>query len=114
VALSVLDEYIAHAPGGPALTQTERAQRRRHGLPNYRLIRYADDWCLTVAGSQALREEIAGVLATMGLRLSQAETLITHIDDGLDFLGRICNAAVSEAPTGTTSTPTHPARPSRP
>jgi RNA-directed DNA polymerase len=91
VALSVLDEYIAHAPGGPASTQTERARRRRHGLPNYRLVRYADDWCLTVAGSrddaQALREEIAGVLATMGLRLSQAKTLITHIDDGLDFLG---------------------------
>jgi RNA-directed DNA polymerase len=34
-----------------------------------------------------LREEIAGVLSTMGLRLSQEKTLITHIDDGLDFLG---------------------------
>lgn len=118
VALSVLDEYIAHAPGGPASTQTERARRRRHGLPNYRLVRYADDWCLTVAGSrddaQALREEIAGVLATMGLRLSQAKTLITHIDDGLDFSAGTSNATVSEAPTGTTSTPTRPARPSRP
>src|SRR5207253_2870065 len=79
VALSVLDEYVALAPGGPVSTQTDRARRRRHGLPNYRLIRYADDWCLTVAGSrddaEALREEIAGVLATMGLRLSEAKTL---------------------------------------
>src|SRR4051812_49720702 len=65
VALSVLDEHIAQAPGGPASTQHERARRRRRGLPNYRLIRYADDWCLTVAGSrddaEGLREEIAGV-----------------------------------------------------
>jgi RNA-directed DNA polymerase len=91
VALSVLDEYIAQAPGGPLTDQGERAKRRRRGLPNYRLSRYADDWCLTVHGTkadaEALREEIAGVLSTMGLRLSQEKTLITHIDEGLDFLG---------------------------
>ena len=34
-----------------------------------------------------LREEIAGVSSTMGLRLSPEKTLITHIDEGLDFLG---------------------------
>ena len=91
VALSVLDEYIAHGPGGPAASPYERAKRRRHGLPNYRLVRYADDWCLAVSGTQAhaeaLREEIAGVLSTMGLRLSPEKTLITHIDEGLVFLG---------------------------
>ena len=37
VALSVLDEYIAQAPGGPAASPYERAKRRRQGLPNYRL-----------------------------------------------------------------------------
>ena len=41
----------------------------------------------TKADAEALREEIAGVLSTMGLRLSQEKTLITHIDEGLDFLG---------------------------
>jgi RNA-directed DNA polymerase len=91
VALSVLDGHIAAGPGGPAASQTERAKRRRHGLPNYRLVRYADDWCLMVAGTsgdaQALKEEIAGVLTGMGLRLSPEKTLITHIDEGLDFLG---------------------------
>jgi RNA-directed DNA polymerase len=50
VALTVLDEHIARGPGGPAASQTERAKRRRHRLPNYRLVRYADDWCLMVAG----------------------------------------------------------------
>ena len=91
VALSVLDEYIAQAPGGPGMSRNDRLKRRRHGLPNYRLCRYADDWCLVVSGTKAdaeiLREEIAVVLSTMGLRLSPEKTLITHIDDGLDFLG---------------------------
>ena len=41
----------------------------------------------TKTGAETLREEIAGVLSTMGLRLSQEKTLITHIDEGLDFLG---------------------------
>jgi RNA-directed DNA polymerase len=90
VALSVLDEHIAQAPGGPATTFNDRRKRRRRGLSNFRLSRYADDWCLLVSGSKAdavvLREEIAGVLAWIGLRLSE-ETLITHIDEGLDFLG---------------------------
>jgi RNA-directed DNA polymerase len=91
VALSVLDEHIAQAPGGPAASRYPRAKRRAQGLPNYRLIRYADDWCLVISGTKAdaetLREEIAGVLSTMGLRLSQDKTLITHIDEGLVFLG---------------------------
>jgi len=82
VALSVLDEYIAQAPGGPRTSKVERARRRRHGRPNYRLVRYADDWCLMVSGTkadaEALREEIAEVLSTMGLRLSPEKTLVTH------------------------------------
>jgi RNA-directed DNA polymerase len=44
-----------------------------------------------VAGSrahaEALREEVAAVLAPMGLRLSEAKTRIAHIDEGFDFLG---------------------------
>ncbi len=91
VALSVLDEFIAQAPGGPATTTVERARRRRHGLANYRLVRYADDWCLMIKGTkadaEALRDQIAEVLSTVGLRLSPEKTLVTHIEDGLDFLG---------------------------
>jgi RNA-directed DNA polymerase len=91
VALSVLDEHIAAGPGGPGTTAYQRAKRRRAGLPNYRLVRFADDWVLTVAGTrddaEVLRDDAAGVLSTMGLRLSPEKTLITHIDKGLDFLG---------------------------
>jgi RNA-directed DNA polymerase len=91
VALSVLDEHIARSPGGPATSTVERAKRRRHGLANVKLVRYADDWCLLVHGTQAdaeaWRDAIAEVLSPMGLRLSPDKTLITHIDEGLVFLG---------------------------
>jgi RNA-directed DNA polymerase len=91
VALSVLDEHFATAPGGSRSNDTDRRKRRRHGLPNHRLVRYADDWCLVVSGTQehaeTLREEAAEALSPMGLRLSPDKTLITHIDKGLDFLG---------------------------
>ena len=43
VALGVLDEFIAQAPGGPATPPVGRAKRRRHGQPNFKLTRYADD-----------------------------------------------------------------------
>ena len=72
-------------------TSAARQRRRRNGLATYRLVRYADDFVVLVAGSrahaEALREEVAAVLAPMGLRLSEAKTRIAHIDEGFDFLG---------------------------
>ena len=60
------------------------------GLATYRLIGYADDWLLLVAGDRAdaerLRAEAAEVLLPMGLRLSEEKTKIVHIDQGFDFL----------------------------
>jgi RNA-directed DNA polymerase len=87
IALSVLDEHFA----ARWVDRVARAKRRRHGLANYRIIRYADDFAIMVAGTEAHAREVLGdiaqVLAAMGLRLSADKTLITHIDDGLDFLG---------------------------
>jgi RNA-directed DNA polymerase len=44
-----------------------------------------------VAGSkahaEALREQVAAVLAPMGLHLAAAKTRTCHIDEGFDFLG---------------------------
>lgn len=115
VALSVLDEHIAGLPGGPATGSVERARRLRHGQPNFRLVRYADDWCLMVRGTrahaEALQEDIAAVLATMGLRLAPDKTLITHIDEGLDFLGGASSVAASGAPAAATSMFIRPRRP---
>ncbi len=91
VALSVLDEHIAQTAGGPNSTQGQRAKRKRLGEANFRLVRYADDFLVLVAGTRehamSMRTEVAEVLAPMGLRLSVQKTKITHIDEGLDFLG---------------------------
>jgi RNA-directed DNA polymerase len=37
--------------------------------------------------AEALREEVAAVLASLGLRLSPDKTRVVHIDEGFDFLG---------------------------
>jgi RNA-directed DNA polymerase len=91
LALSVLDEHFAEAWQAMGATSSARQGHRRKGLATYRLVRYADDFVVLVAGSrthaEALREEVAQVLAPMGLRLSEAKTRIAHIDEGFDFLG---------------------------
>jgi len=90
VALSILDDHFAEAWRATGDTH-QRERRRRQGLANYRLVRYADDWLLMVAGTQAdaerLRQEAAVVLLPMGLHLSEEKTRIVHIDQGFDFLG---------------------------
>jgi RNA-directed DNA polymerase len=91
VALSILDDHFAGRAGGPADSPWQRRKRRQSGLPNMRLVRYCDDFVLMVIGTEddaeTLKEEIAEVLTTMGLRLSPEKTLITHIEAGIDFLG---------------------------
>jgi RNA-directed DNA polymerase len=93
IALSVLDEHL-HGPwqsGGSMSTGDKRKSRRAKGLPQWRIIRYADDFAVMVHGTEAetltLTEEIAAVLAPMGLRLSAAKTQIVHLSDGFAFLG---------------------------
>jgi RNA-directed DNA polymerase len=93
IALSVLDEHL-HAPwhaGGAMSTTMRRKTRRKKGLPNWRIVRYADDFVVLVHGDEpdvaALREEVAAVLNPMGLRLSPRKTSVRHMRDGFDFLG---------------------------
>ncbi|MEI5522031.1 group II intron reverse transcriptase/maturase [Streptomyces brasiliscabiei] len=93
VALSVLDEHLHRPwkPDGEMSTNKRRQNRRTQQLPNWRIIRYADDFVVLVNGTEedaaALREDVARVLAPMGLRLSPAKTRIVHMSEGFDFLG---------------------------
>jgi len=93
VAMSVLDEHLHRPwkPGGAMAAHHQRVRRRAKGLPNWRVVRYADDFVVLVHGTQgdaeALREEIADVLAPLGLRLSPAKTRVVHMSEGFDFLG---------------------------
>ena len=54
------------------------------------LTRYADDFVVTAATPE-VAEEVRGLLEPFlkerGLTLSSEKTLVTHIDDGFDFLG---------------------------
>lgn len=91
--MTALDEHLM-APwedGGAMSTGSRRETRRRKGLPNYRFVRYADDFAILVHGTredtEALREEVTGVLATLGLRLSEAKTRVVHLSEGFPFLG---------------------------
>jgi RNA-directed DNA polymerase len=90
IALSILDDHFVAAWEAWG-DFNARSYRRRKGMATYRLVRYADDFVVLVAGTrahaEALREEVAGVLRPMGLRLSEAKTKIVHIDEGFDFLG---------------------------
>ncbi|GAA2421381.1 hypothetical protein GCM10010404_94050 [Nonomuraea africana] len=71
-------------------TSYKREKRRKNGLANWRLIRFADDFVVMVIGerhdAEALREQVAAVLAPLGLRLSPEKTRVVHIDEGFDFL----------------------------
>jgi RNA-directed DNA polymerase len=92
IALSALDEHFERAWRDQSRYNGRRLYLHRTGRPTYRLIRYADDFVLMVKGTreqaEALKEEVATVLATeLKLTLSPAKTLVTHIDEGFDFLG---------------------------
>jgi len=53
-------------------------------------IRYADDFLVTAPSKEVaeeIRERIRIFLAERGLELSESKTLVTHINDGFDFLG---------------------------
>jgi RNA-directed DNA polymerase len=94
IALSALDEHFMQQwdpQHGEMGHRKRREARRRKGLANWRLIRYADDFVLLVTGdrhqAEALRAEVAAVIAPLGLRLAPDKTRVTHIDEGFDFLG---------------------------
>lgn len=91
IALSVLDDHFMGLWQQTMNTEQQRQKRRRYGLANYRLIRYADDFVIVVTGQQQdaeqLRGEVTQVLAPMGLALSPGKTRVVHIDEGFDFLG---------------------------
>jgi len=91
IALTALDDHFAEAWAGFGHTSSSRQWRRLQGLATYRLVRYADDFVVVVAGkrahAEAFREEVAAVLGPIGLRLSETKTRIGHVDEGFDFLG---------------------------
>jgi group II intron reverse transcriptase/maturase len=74
------------------LSPTQRRQRRKAGLGNFRLVRFADDFAVVsnagIAEVRAAKQEIKEFLATeLHLELSEEKTHITHVNEGFTFLG---------------------------
>jgi hypothetical protein len=66
--------------------------RRRKGLPNYRPVRYADDFVVLVHGTKSAAETVKAEIGELPPRrlkmtVSVVKTHITHIDDDFVFLG---------------------------
>ena len=91
IALSALDEHFDRQWRQDMGDQYQRAKRKTKGQGNWRIVRYADDFVVMVSGgrqhAEALREEVAQVIAPLGLRLSPEKTRVVHLDEGFDFLG---------------------------
>lgn len=55
-------------------------------------VRYADDFIITGESPKFLRDKVLPIvkefLTERGLQLSEEKTVITHIEDGFDFLGK--------------------------
>ena len=87
-----LNEFDQWAAAQWGLDYNARRRRRSAGLGNYKMVRYADDF---VVVSNATKAEVKVAKATiqqfleneLHLTLSEEKTVITHVNDGFDFLG---------------------------
>lgn len=73
--------------------QKEGGWENRCGKRNRKItfVRYADDFIITGVSRELLEDEVTPLirdfLTERGLTLSEEKTRVTHIEDGLDFLG---------------------------
>ena len=70
-----------------------KSEPKRRINPNHvHLVRYADDFIVTCKDKSLLelkiKPAIIEFMAERGLELSEEKTLLTHIDNGFDFLGQ--------------------------
>jgi RNA-directed DNA polymerase len=65
IALAVLDEHLHRGwqSTGEMATASRRARRRSQGQPNWRVVRYADDFVVLVHGTRADVEALRGGVA---------------------------------------------------
>jgi RNA-directed DNA polymerase len=74
------------------LNPYRRHKRREAGLGNYKMVRYADDFVVLsnggIAEVETTKQEIRDYLRhELYLELSEEKTLITHLNNGFNFLG---------------------------
>ncbi len=76
-----------------ALREVIRPTTRKGSKAQVHLIRYADDFLISGSSKEVLEQEVQPAveqfLRERGLTLSQEKTVITHIENGFDFLGQV-------------------------
>jgi RNA-directed DNA polymerase len=87
-----LNEFDQWAAAQWDLYPKARERRRQAGLGNYKMVPYADDFVVVSNASQAevkaTKQAIQRFLENeLHLTLSEEKTVITHVNDGFDFLG---------------------------
>jgi len=74
------------------VNEIARPTTRKGRNAKLHLIRYADDFLISSSSKELLEQEVKPAVETFlrerGLTLSPEKTLITHIEDGFDFLGQ--------------------------
>ncbi len=74
-----------------SMSTRQRERRRKEGKGNVQLVRYADGFLVLTNGPKAvaegLKQEFGDFLQGLELTLSPDKTVITHVNDGFDFLG---------------------------
>ncbi len=75
-----------------ALREVVRPTTRKGKKAKVHLIRYADDFLISGNSKEVLEQEVKPVVEQFmrerGVELSQEKTVITHIENGFDFLGQ--------------------------
>ena len=89
IYLDVLDKYMEQYT---ELSEYVKSVRKKRGLGNFLYARYADDFVVLCNGSEkhaeAMKQELSNFLASeLKLELSWEKTRVTHISDGIKFLG---------------------------
>ena len=87
-----LNEFDKWAEAQWDLDPNARRGRRRAGLGNYKMVRYADDFVVVGNGPKpevkATKQAIQRFLENkLHLTLSEEKTVMTHVNDNFDFLG---------------------------
>jgi group II intron reverse transcriptase/maturase len=110
IALSVLDDHFAEAWQNEMATTWQRKKRRQAGRPNYRLIRYADDFASVPTPKHSGRKQQpfwppSGFACRRPRRRLSTSTRASTSSAGAS------SVTASEARPNTSSTPTRPRPP---
>jgi RNA-directed DNA polymerase len=96
IYLHELDRYMERYT---EITRLDRRRRKGRGLANFLYVRYADDFVVLCDGmkeqAETMRQELYEFLkSALMLELSLEKTKVTHISEGIEFLGFVLDRSI--------------------